>query len=77
MVGPAPGETYLEGVGIREGLVLQWGLFQLAPHLEVEAQDADWIVFYESSPADLPSGDLGRVISYAPGFAIARSKIAG
>jgi hypothetical protein len=77
VVGPAPDETYLQGVGIREGLVLQWGLFQLAPHLEVEAEDADWIVFYETSPADYPPRKLGEVIAYAPDFAIARNEVAG
>lgn len=76
VVGPAPGETYLEGVGIREGLTLQWGLFQLAPHLAVE-ENPDWIVFYESSPAEYSSGKLRDVKTFAPGFAIARSSVAG
>lgn len=73
-VGVAPGEAVLEGVGEREGLILQWGLFQLAPHLEVEASQADWIVFYESDPAEYAGGSLGEVMTYAPGFAIARNK---
>jgi hypothetical protein len=73
-VGIAPGESVLEGVGEREGLILQWGLFQLAPHLEVEADQADWIVFYESDPTEHAEGSLGEVMTYAPGFAIARNK---
>lgn len=75
-VGVAPGEAVLEGVGEREGLILQWSLFQLAPHLEVEAPQANWIVFYESDPAEYKAGPLGEVMTYAPGFAIARNKLA-
>jgi hypothetical protein len=75
VVGSAPGETLLEGAGVREGLILQWSLFQLAPNLAVE-EDPDWIVFYESSPEDDPAVKPGDVITYAPNFAIARSSVA-
>jgi hypothetical protein len=57
---------------------LQWGLFQLAPHLSVdEAADADWIVFYESSPEEFPPGTLEEPLVYAPGFEMARTTGAG
>lgn len=88
-IGRIPNEVYVAGVGVRQAAILQWGLFQLAPHLAVEqspaARDlkagegrkADWLVFYESSPADYPAGRLTDVMTYAPGFAIARNGLAG
>jgi hypothetical protein len=83
-IGRVPEEVEVAGVGVRQASILQWGLYQLAPNLAVEqsakARDlrpgegrrADWIVFYESDPATYPV-PLGREITYAPGFAIARS----
>ncbi len=85
VIGAAPGEERVGGVGTRQATILQWSLFQLAPNLAVEqspkARDvrpgeglnADWLVFYESDPAAYPAGPLGEVSTYAPGFAIARS----
>lgn len=87
-IGRIPDEVYVGDVGVRQAAILQWGLFQLAPHLAVEqsplARDvragegrrADWIVFYEKDPRDYPAG-LTDVITYAPEFAIARSRHAG
>jgi hypothetical protein len=86
-VGRIPDEVFVKGVGVRQAAILQWGLYQLAPNLAFEqspkARDlkpgegrhADWLVFYESSPAKYP-GPLGKVITYAPDFAIARSRLA-
>jgi len=83
--GALPGEERVAGVGARQATILQWSLFQLAPHLAVEQSDkardlvpgeglgADWLVFYESDPAAYQGGPLGEVIAYQPNFAIARS----
>lgn len=87
-IGAIPNETYVSGVGVRQAAILQWGLFQLAPNLAIEqspkARDlkpgegrgADWVLFYESDPEDF-SGPLTDVMTYAPGFSIARSADAG
>lgn len=88
-IGEFPDETYVAGVGVRQAAILQWSLFQLAPHLAVEqspkardlepgeGRNADWLVFYESDPAAYPGGPLGEVVSFAPNFAIARTGVAG
>lgn len=88
-IGTIPDETYVADVGVRQAAILQWSLFQLAPHLAVEQSDkardirpdegrnADWIVFYEVDPATYPGGPLGEVRTYAPNFAIARPGDAG
>src|SRR4051794_40579038 len=87
-IGTIPDEVYVAGKGVRQDAILQWSLFQLAPHLAVEqaakARDvrpgeglaADWLVFYESDPAAYPAGPLEEVVTYAPDFAIARTGIA-
>jgi hypothetical protein len=87
VIGRVPDEAEVAGVGVRQAAILQWGLYQLAPNLAVdqsakardlrpgEGRRADWIVFYESSPARY-AGPLGRVFTYAPKFAIARSDLA-
>jgi hypothetical protein len=86
-VGRVPDEVFVDEVGVRQGAILQWGMYQLAPRLAVEqspqARDiepgeggsADWLVFYEYEPKRYP-GPLGEVLTYAPGFAIARSELA-
>jgi hypothetical protein len=88
-IGAIPEEVFVAGVGVRQAAILQWSLFQLAPHLAVEqspkARDiepgegsaADWLVFYESDPAAYQGGPLGEVLAYAPSFAIARPSDAG
>ncbi len=88
-IGVIPEELYVAGVGVRQAAILQWSLFQLAPHLAVEQSDmardlqpdegrrADWIVFYESDPAVYPGVPLSEVRTYAPGFAIGRTGDAG
>jgi hypothetical protein len=87
-IGAIPEEVYVGGKGARQDAILQWSLFQLAPHLAVEQSDtgrdlkpgeglgADWLVFYESDPAAYPAGPLGEVITYEPSFAIARAGVA-
>ncbi len=87
-IGVISDEVYVAGVGVRQAAILQWSLFQLAPHLAVEqsdkardlrpgeGRDADWIVFYESDPAAYPV-PLAEVMTYAPSFAIARTSGAG
>lgn len=87
VVGRVPDEVHVAGVGVRQAAILQWGLYQLAPNLAVEqspqardvepgeGREADWIVFYDSSPARYP-GPHGKVITYAPRFAIARNRLA-
>ena len=84
-IGTIPDEAYVAGVGVRQAAILQWGVFQLAPNLAFEqspaardlepgeGRNADWLVFYESDPADYPAGPLAEVATYAPGFAIART----
>lgn len=86
-IGPVPEELKVDGVGVRQAAILQWGMYQLAPNLAAEqsakARDlkpgegrhADWIVFYEADPAEYPV-PLDQIITYAPGFAIARSGLA-
>jgi hypothetical protein len=88
VIGSAPDEVRVDGVGVRQAAILQWGLFQLAPHLAVEQSDkardlapgegrnADWLVFYESDPAAYRGASLGDLATYAPGFAMARSRLA-
>jgi hypothetical protein len=87
-IGPAPGEEVVGGVGARQATILQWSLFQLAPHLAVEqspkARDlvpgegrgADWYVFYEAGPEDYPAVRLGKTLTWAPGFSIGRNRLA-
>ncbi len=87
-IGRIPDEVYVAGVGVRQAAILQWSLYQLAPHLAVEqsaaARDlkpgeglnADWLVFYELNPADHPAGPLSDIRTYAPSFAIARGTLA-
>jgi len=84
-IGRVPDEVQVGDVGVRQGAILQWGMYQLAPRLAVEqspkardvepgeGRNADWLVFYEYEPADYP-GPIGDVLEYAPGFAIARSE---
>jgi hypothetical protein len=88
VIGPAADEERVDGVGQRQAVILQWGLFQLAPHIAVEqsekardlapgeGRNADWLVFYESDPADYRGAPLGAPAAYAPSFAIARSELA-
>jgi len=83
-IGEVPDEVRIGGVGVQQGAILQWGTYQLAPRLAVEQSplardekpgeggEADWLVFYGFDPADYP-GPLGKVITYAPEYAIARS----
>lgn len=87
-IGAVPDEVFVDGVGVRQAAILQWSVFQLAPHLAVEqspkARDlrptegrgADWIVFYEGDPGTYRAGPLSDVMTYAPGFAMARSESA-
>jgi hypothetical protein len=88
VIGSIPGEVRVAGVSPRQATILQWSLFQLAPHLAVEqspkardvepgqGRNADWLVFYESDPADYRGTRLSEVTTYAPDFAIARSGLA-
>lgn len=87
-VGRVPDETDVAGVGVRQGAIMQWSLFQLAPHLAVEqsakardlkpgeGHNADWFVFYESEPTELPALRFSDAMTYAPGFSIARARLA-
>jgi hypothetical protein len=57
-----------------EQAIIQWGLFQLAPHLETERPAAaNWLVFYESSPTRYSFGRLHNLEVYTPGFAVERN----
>lgn len=88
VIGSVPGEERVDGVGLSQAVILQWGLFQLAPHLAVEQSDkardllpgegrnADWLVFYGSDPATYRGAPLGDLLTYAPSFAMARSGLA-
>ncbi|HZE16387.1 MAG TPA: hypothetical protein VE197_12125, partial [Mycobacterium sp.] len=76
----AAGETFylIVGSSAEGSAVTQWGLFQLAPHLETETQDAaDWLVIYDANIAGHPSRAFGSPDVYAPGFAVARNRHAG
>ena len=87
--GQIPEEVFVDSVGVRQAAILQWGLFQLAPHLAVEqspkardvkpgeGREAEWFVFYEYDPADYPGGQFEDVRTFAPGFSIARNTLAG
>lgn len=87
-IGQIPDEVFVADVGVRQAAILQWSLFQLAPHLAVEqspkardlkpgeGRNADWLVFYEFDPG-LYQGPIEEPITYAPGFAVARSSLAG
>jgi hypothetical protein len=56
------------------GYVSQWGPFQLAPHLESESPStADWLVFYDTSPARYRGADPSDLDVYSPGFAVVRN----
>lgn len=88
VIGSVPDEVRVDGVGVRQAAILQWSLFQLAPHLAVEqsekardlqpgeGRNADWLVFYETDPAGYRGAPLGDPMTYAPGFAMARSGLA-
>lgn len=88
-IGEIPEEVFVDDVGLRQAAILQWSLFQLAPHLAVEqspkahdlepgeGREADWFVFYEVDPAGYSAVPLGEPITYAPNFAIARNDLAG
>jgi hypothetical protein len=88
VIGSVPDEVRVDGVGVRQAAILQWSLFQLAPHLAVEqsekardlepgeGRNADWLVFYEIDPAGYEGAPLGDPMTYAPGFAMARSGLA-
>lgn len=57
--------------------VVQWTLFQLAPHLEaVEPDQADWLIFYNSEPALYRPSELRKLDVNSPGFAVARNRYA-
>jgi hypothetical protein len=87
-IGSTPGEEQFGGSGVKQQATFAWASYQLAPHLAVEqsatlqdveegeGKDADWIVFYEMDPKEY-SGHLGKVLTYAPKFAIARTAGAG
>lgn len=89
VIGKSSDEEVVAGVGTRQATILQWSLFQLAPHLAIEQSDkardlrlgegrsADWIVFYEFEPADYRGVSLGEVDFYAPGFAVGKVERAG
>lgn len=75
----AAGETFhlVVGDSADAATVTQWGLFQLAPHLAVEQPSAaNWLVFYDASPAGYPAGMLDDLEVYSPGFAVARNGLA-
>jgi hypothetical protein len=56
-------------------ITMQWLLFQLGPHLAVDdPSEADWLVFYESNPAQYRSVPLTHTMIYGPGFALARNQ---
>lgn len=88
VIGSVPDEVRVDGVGVRQAAILQWSLFQMAPHLAVEqsekardlepgeGRNADWLVFYETDPAGYRGAPLGDPMTYAPGFAMARSELA-
>ena len=87
-IGRVPGEEEFVGTGVTQATTFAWATFQLGPNLTVEqsasardlvpgeGRNADWIVFYGMSPKDFPE-PLGKVITYAPNFAIARTRRAG
>lgn len=57
---------------------MQWGLFQLAPHLETERPSAaDWLIFYDTDPSRYRSERLGELDVYSPGFAVVRNSREG
>ncbi|HEU5142123.1 MAG TPA: hypothetical protein VFU04_03085 [Solirubrobacterales bacterium] len=88
VIGRAPDEVFVGGVGVRQAAILQWGLFQLAPHLAVEqspkardlqpgeGRNADWIVFYDAESADHAAVSPAEVLTHAPRFAMARTNLA-
>jgi hypothetical protein len=83
-IGAVPGEELFEGAGVNQATNFAWATYQLAPNLLVgqsssiaemesgEAQSPDWIVFYGKNPEEY-EGKLGEVLTYEPGFAIART----
>jgi hypothetical protein len=83
-IGNVPGEALFDGQGVNQAATFAWATYQLAPHLSVEqsgslhdveegeGHNADWIVFYAMSPGEYPE-PLGKVLTYAPDFAIART----
>jgi hypothetical protein len=52
----------------------QWSVFQLMPHRSVSPGDADWLVFYGTSPADVNYDErqFAAPIKYGHVFAVAR-----
>lgn len=76
-IGPVPGEPTFEGGGIFEGTDFAWATYQLSPNLLAEEPaSADWIVFYGKDPQEY-GGKLGKVLTYEPNFAMARTADAG
>jgi hypothetical protein len=75
-----PEESFQLIVGhpARTALVPQWALFQLMPNLAVAAAEpGDWVVFYDVAPARYSTPGYYDLEVYAPGFAIARYRVAG
>jgi hypothetical protein len=71
-----PGDTFYLVIGESASAeaVRQWGLYQLAPNLAVDApRDADWVVLYGGRAGrGYPADKFERAQVYKPGFAIAR-----
>lgn len=87
-IGKVEGEEEFVGTGVTQATTFAWATFQLAPNLSVEqsssatdiepgeGESADWIVFYGMDPSEYP-GKLGKIITYEPNFAMARTANAG
>ena len=73
-----PGDTFQLVIGRREAhpTAYQWGTFQLAPHLAVDAaQEADLIVLYDRPPGgDYPSESFERPTAYATRYLLGKRR---
>jgi hypothetical protein len=63
----------------RDPFTYQWSTYQLTPHRQVSAADADWLVFYGAPPGAVAfdTSRFGKPRSYETDFAVARRQHAG
>jgi hypothetical protein len=75
------GTYYLEPSNTLQNAELgQWATYVLLPERATEKlAEADWVVFYEATPESLAQvrGQIGPIVQFAPGYALARRSNAG
>jgi hypothetical protein len=72
---------YLEPPAVLQNAELgQWSTYVLLPErATAKLAEADWVVFYEVTPESVAQvgGQVGSIVQFAPGYALARRSNAG